>query len=35
MSLTMRADGLVSYCRLKEQDGFSIKTRDQKLFKQM
>lgn len=25
MSLTMRADGLVSYCRLKEQDGFSIK----------
>lgn len=25
MSLTMRVDGLVSYCRLREEDGFSIR----------
>lgn len=28
MSLTMRVDGLVSYCRLREEDGFSIKNQN-------
>lgn len=28
MSLTMRADGLVSYCRMKPDDGFSLKDID-------
>lgn len=28
MSLTMRADGRVSYCRLREEDGFTIKNQN-------
>ena len=30
ISLTMRADGMVSYCRLREESGFTIKNQNTK-----